>query len=106
FRLPGRINSAWGGNLVDMVRSTHCLHIVEEENLVSNAARVGAEFLEALQGLAADEPVITAVRGRGLMLAFDLPDRAAREEFYQGLFEIGLLALRSGERAIRFRPAL
>ena len=40
------------------------------------------------------------------MLAFDLPDRQTREEFYQGLFEIGLLAIRSGARAIRFRPAL
>ncbi len=40
------------------------------------------------------------------MLAFSLPSRAAREEFYKGLFEHGLLALRSGERSIRFRPAL
>jgi len=40
------------------------------------------------------------------MLAFDLPDRASREEFYLGLFDIGLLAIRSGERSIRFRPTL
>ncbi len=40
------------------------------------------------------------------MLAISLPNRAAREEFYTGLFEVGLLALRCGERSIRFRPAL
>src|ERR1700694_5567070 len=45
FRLPSRLNSTWGGNLTDMVRSTHCMHIIEEEFLVENAAKVGAYFL-------------------------------------------------------------
>ena len=39
FRVPSRINSTWGGNFTDMVRSTHFLQIIEEENLVENAAR-------------------------------------------------------------------
>jgi L-lysine 6-transaminase len=106
FRLSGRINSTWGGGLVDMVRSTHCQEIIERENLIDNAATVGCEFLEELNRLAAGEPMLSGVRGRGLMLAFDLPNRALRETFYKGLFEIGLLAIRSGERSIRFRPAL
>jgi L-lysine 6-transaminase len=106
FRLSSRINSTWGGNLTDMVRATHCLEIIDQEKLVAQAERVGRHFLEALRAVAADEPVISAVRGRGLMLAFDLPDREQRERFYKGLFELGLLALRSGERAVRFRPAL
>jgi len=106
FRLPGRINSTWGGNLTDMVRSTHYLQIIEEEDLVANAETVGEELLNGLCQLAATEPIITAVRGRGLILAFDLPDHQTREDFYHGLFELGLLALRSGERSIRFRPAL
>jgi L-lysine 6-transaminase len=67
---------------------------------------MGRVFLSKLQQLAAEEPVITAVRGRGLFLAFDLPDTAMRERFYKGLFETGLLAIRCGERSIRFRPAL
>ncbi len=106
FRLPGRINSTWGGNLTDMVRSTHYLRIIEGERLVENARVMGQRFLDALRELADAEPMISAVRGRGLMLAFDLPERAARDEFYRGLFELGLLAIRSGERSIRFRPAL
>jgi len=106
FRLPGRINSTWGGNLADMVRSTHCLRIVEQEDLVGNAADVGSQFLGELRELAETEPSITGVRGRGLLMAFDLPDRQTREQFYQGLFDLGLLAIRSGERSIRFRPVL
>jgi L-lysine 6-transaminase len=106
FRLPSRINSTWGGNLVDMVRATHCLRIIERERLVGNARERGDVFLAELRKLADSEPLITAPRGRGLMVAFDLPDKALRDQFYAGLFEIGLLALRCGERSIRFRPAL
>jgi L-lysine 6-transaminase len=106
FRLPGRINSTWGGNLTDMVRSTHCLRVIEEEKLIDNAETMGRVFLKKLQQLATEEPIVTGVRGRGLLLAFDLPDAQTRERFYKGLFEAGLLAIRSGEKAIRFRPAL
>src|SRR6516225_8570415 len=42
FRLPSRLNSTWGGNLTDMVRSMHYMHIIEKEFLVENAAKVGA----------------------------------------------------------------
>src|SRR5437762_5240645 len=41
FRLSSRLNSTWGGNFTDMVRSTHYLRIIEEEHLVENAAKVG-----------------------------------------------------------------
>ena len=106
FRLPSRLNSTWGGNFTDMVRSTHFLQIIEEENLVHNAAIVGAYFLEGLQQLQEEEPMITAVRGRGLFIAFDLPDGKTRDDFWKGLFDLGALALKAGDRSIRFRPAL
>jgi L-lysine 6-transaminase len=106
FRLSGRINSTWGGNLADMVRSTHSLLAVEEEKLLKNATQTGAAFLEGLRELAKVEPMISAPRGRGLMVAFDLEDTLQRDLFYDGLFEVGLLALRCGDRSIRFRPAL
>jgi len=106
FRLPSRLNSTWGGNFTDMVRSTHLLRIIEDENLVANAARVGAHFLERLLELQRENPMITGARGRGLFLAFDLPDAKTREEMWKGLFDLGVLTLRSGEQSIRFRPAL
>ena len=106
FRLSSRLNSTWGGNFTDMVRSTHFLRVIEEEHLVENAAKVGGYFLNQLRDLQREEPMISAARGRGLFLAFDLPDPETREEFWKGLFDLGVLTLRSGEGSIRFRPAL
>src|SRR4051812_32830969 len=106
FRLPSRLNSTWGGNFTDMVRSTHFLQIIEEENLVENAGVVGEYFLGRLLELQKEFPIVSAVRGRGLFLAFDLPDPATRDKVWKGLFDRGVLALKSGEKAIRFRPAL
>lgn len=106
FRLSSRLNSTWGGNFTDMVRSTHYLRIIEEEHLVENAAKVGEYFVDQLRDLQREEPMISAARGRGLFLAFDLPDAKTREEFWKGFFDLGVLTLRSGENSIRFRPAL
>jgi L-lysine 6-transaminase len=106
FRLSSRLNSTWGGNFTDMVRSTHYLRIIEEGHLVESAAKVGAYFLDQLRDLQRKEPMISAARGRGLFLAFDLPDPKTREEFWKGLFDLGVLTLRSGENSIRFRPPL
>ncbi len=106
FRLSSRLNSTWGGNFTDMVRSTHYLRIIEEEHLVENAGKVGAYFLDQLRELQREEPMISAARGRGVFLAFDLPDAKTREEFWKGFFDLGVVTLRSGENSIRFRPTL
>jgi L-lysine 6-transaminase len=106
FRLSSRLNSTWGGNFTDMVRSTHFQRIIEEEHLVENAGKVGAYFLDRLRDLQGEDSRISAARGRGLFLAFDLPDAKTREEFWKGFFNLGVLTLRSGENSIRFRPPL
>jgi L-lysine 6-transaminase len=106
FRLSSRLNSTWGGNFTDMVRSTHFLRIIEKEHLVENARKVGAYFLDRLRDLQGGDSRISAARGRGLFLAFDLPDAKTREEFWKGFFDLGVLTLRSGENSIRFRPPL
>src|SRR5437763_1488667 len=106
FRLSSRLNSTWGGNFTDMVRSTHYLRIIEEEHLVENAGKVGGYFLDQLRDLQKEEPLIYAARCRGLFLAFYLPDEKTREEFWKGFFDLGVLTLRSGENSIRFRPPL
>ena len=106
FCLPSRLNSTWGGNLTDMARSTHFLRIIEQENLFANAAKVGAYFLERLLELQRECSLISAMRGRGLFIAFDLPDAKTRDHLWRELFDAGLLVLKSGEHSIRFRPAL
>jgi len=106
FRLPSRLNSTWGGNFTDMVRSTHYLRVIEKENLVENAGKVGAYFLEELLDWQRECEIVSAVRGRGLFIAFDLPDAETRDDVWRKLFDSGVLVLKSGERSIRFRPAL
>src|ERR1035441_2856190 len=59
-----------------------------------------------LNALARKYPSVSAVRGRGLMLAFDLPNTAQRDAFWKGAYELGLLVVRGGERSIRLRPVL
>ena len=106
FKMSGRINSTWGGNLVDMVRAARYLQIIAEEDLVENARVVGEYLLTSLQKLGEDYPdVVTNVRGRGLMCAFDLPaDR--RDRFRALALENGLIVVGCGKRSIRFRPPL
>ncbi len=106
FRLPSRINSTWGGNFCDYVRSTHFLRIIEQEKLVQNAAVKGKYFLRELEKMAKKYSVISAVRGRGLLMAFTLPNREMRDQFWTGAYELGLLVVRCGERSIRLRPVL
>jgi len=107
FKISSRINSTWGGNLVDMVRCARYLEIIQEENLVENARSVGDHMLARLCEMAEEFPaVVSNVRGRGLFLAFDLPDKATRDRTLAAALENGLIALASGSSAIRLRPPL
>ncbi|MFH1417154.1 MAG: L-lysine 6-transaminase [Planctomycetota bacterium] len=106
FRKPGRIASTWGGNLTDMVRSTNYLTIIEQEKLVENAQAVGDRFLEHLHRFSAEQPLVSAPRGCGLLLAFDLPNTETRDAFWRASYEEGLLLNRCGGQSIRLRPVL
>jgi L-lysine 6-transaminase len=105
FRVPSRINSTWGGGLTDMVRFGRFLEIIQEEQLVDNARVVGARLLEGLRALEAGG-TLTNARGRGLMIAFDLPTPELRQKMHERLLAGGLLLLTCGVRSIRFRPPL
>jgi L-lysine 6-transaminase len=107
FRVPSRINSTWGGNLVDMVRCQRYLEIMEEEKLVENAARVGEHLKQLLDGLQASRPdLLSNARGRGLMCAIDFPDGATRDAVADQAYELGVIILPCGTRSLRFRPPL
>jgi L-lysine 6-transaminase len=107
FSERSRINSTFGGNLIDMVRCTHILRIIEEEQLIQNAARQGELLLLELQRLAGEFPeLILNPRGRGLMCAFDVPDSLIRDQRVKAVFQQKLLLVACGERGIRFRPHL
>jgi len=107
FVVSSRINSTWGGNLTDMVRAQRYFEIIDEENLVDNAARVGAYFLGELERFAQDFPnLVSNVRGRGLMAAFDLPSGELRDNALTAFMNHDVMVLASGNQSARFRPPL
>ncbi|GAA3241173.1 L-lysine 6-transaminase [Pseudonocardia petroleophila] len=103
FAVSGRINSTWGGNLTDMVRSRRYLEVIEADGLIARAGELGSHLLGALAAV----PGLSSVRGRGLFCAADLPTTAARDAVLAHLRRTErVLMLGSGERSVRFRPAL
>jgi len=107
FKVPSRINSTWGGNLTDMVRATKYLQIMDEDNLIENAATVG-EYLQSKIHALRDKYAgkVTNSRGKGLMCAFDLPSPEVRSKFLSKVKENGVLIVGCGVRSVRFRPPL
>ncbi len=106
FKLPSRINSTWGGNLTDMVRSRRLIDIILEENLAENVLQQGKRLVAGLRSLAKSEGGFTNVRGIGSLAAFTCASTEERNALLQRFFDHQLLALKSGTRAIRFRLPL
>jgi L-lysine 6-transaminase len=107
FVVSSRLNSTWGGNLTDMVRAARMLEVIHEEDLVENARVVGEHLLAGVTAIEKElGGRVGNTRGRGLMIAFDMPDTAERNRVQAALIDNGLLVLRSGVRSVRFRPPL
>jgi L-lysine 6-transaminase len=107
FHKPSRINSTFGGNLVDMVRFQRILEIIHEERLVENAQQTGAYLLEKLRVLEQEFPtLVSGARGRGLLCAIDLDTAQNRDQLRSKAYDNGLILIGCGDRSIRFRPPL
>ncbi|HEX5032455.1 MAG TPA: L-lysine 6-transaminase [Candidatus Eisenbacteria bacterium] len=107
FHVSSRINSTWGGTLVDMVRSQRYLEIMAEERLLENATTRGAELLAGLEALVKEFPEhVMNARGKGMMCAFDLRDGALRDQVISNAYAEGVVILGCGATSIRFRPPL
>jgi L-lysine 6-transaminase len=107
FAVSSRLNSTWGGNLVDMVRAQRYLEIIEEEKLVENADRVGQYLLQGLQALVTWRPDRLAnARGRGMMCAIEFASPALRDAVQEQAYQDGLIILSCGPQSLRFRPPL
>lgn len=105
FRKPTRINSTWGGNIVDMVRFKRILEIIEEEDYVGNCEKMGVVLQEKIQDLINEFPdKLSNGRGVGLYSAFDCDSSEMRNKVTSNAFENGLMILGCGEKSIRFRP--
>jgi len=107
FKVSSRINSTFGGNLCDMVRGKWIIRTMKEESLVENSHTQGELLMRDIVQWAEESGKVFRVRGRGLMIAFDLQDKETRDTFLKvSLEEEGLLLLSCGECSIRFRPHL
>jgi L-lysine 6-transaminase len=107
FHKPSRINSTFGGNLVDMVRFQRILEIIEEEKLVENAREVGAYLLRNLEQLPREFPgLVSNARGKGMLCAMDLDTAQSRDQLRSKAYDNGLILIGCGDHTIRFRPPL
>lgn len=106
FHQSSRINSTWGGNLVDMVRSRRYLEIIYEDRLVKNAAKQGKYFLKRLRELEEKHDSVSNVRGKGCFVAFEMPSKKERDALRAECWKNGFAVLASWPKSIRFRPPL
>ena len=106
FKKSSRINSTWGGNLVDMVRSQRFLEIIEAEDLGTNTHERGEQMLAGLRSIARETEAFSDVRGVGSLIAFTMETPEQRDKALGAFQERGVLALASGESSIRFRMPL
>ncbi len=106
FAKSSRINSTWGGSLVDMVRSRRFIEIIRDEDLCAKINDIGQEFIDGLREIASEKSGISNVRGEGSLVAFTLESAEARNQMLCDMMGKGLLALACGDRHIRFRLPL
>jgi len=107
FDESSRINSTFGGNLVDMVRFTIYLELIEKEGLVQMAAENGSYLLSSLNALQEqNNGLISNARGKGLFCAYDLPSTEERDKLIANMAAEGAIILGCGHNSIRFRPHL
>lgn len=97
----GQLGTTFGGNHLACAAAIAVLDVMKEENLVENAAKVGAHLLEELKHFKG----IKEVRGRGLMigLEFEEPIKELRKQL---LFEQKVFTGVSGTNVIRLLPPL
>lgn len=98
----GRLNSTWGGNIVDMLRSVAVMEIVEEDGLDQNVKNMASLFTNRMHKIGLGENS----RAKGVLMAFDLESSIKRDRFVELAAAEGLLCLPAGENTVRFRPSL
>ena len=97
----GRLGTTFGGNHLACTAALAVLDVMEQENLIDNAARTGQYLIDACRAI----PQIKEVRGQGLMIGLDFgqPIKALREKL---LYQEHIFTGVSGTDVIRLLPPL
>ena len=110
---PGAHASTFGGNPVACAAANATIKLLKDE-LIANAAQVGAHLKAGLLDLQKKHPLIGDIRGLGLMIGIELVrDRTTKERavdernaLVQAMFRRGVLVLGAGKNALRLAPPL
>lgn len=97
----GMLGTTFGGNHLACAAAIAVLDVMAEENLIENADRVGQYLLAELSKL----PFLKDVRGRGLMIGFDI-EGSASDLRKRLLFEKRIFTGGAGKNTVRLLPAL
>lgn len=99
----GQLGTTFGGNHLACAAALAVLDVIEQENLVENAARVGEFLIQGIKAL--NLPHVTDVRGEGLMIGIelDVPYKELRNHL---LFEEHCFTGCSGTNVLRLLPPL
>jgi acetylornithine/N-succinyldiaminopimelate aminotransferase len=100
--VPGMHGSTFGGGPLACATALEFLATMEEENLLENVRRRGAEIRQGLELLAGRAGFVREVRGEGLMLAMDLEVEGAA--YVERARERGLLINCTHKHVLRFLP--
>lgn len=98
----GMLGTTFGGNHLACAAAIAVLDIMEEENLVENAAKTGEHLIAELKKI----PEITEVRGRGLMIGFEVDGFTGSELRKELLFGHHIFTGGAGKMTVRLLPAL
>jgi 4-aminobutyrate aminotransferase len=101
----GAHGSTYGGNPLSCAAALASIRLIRD-GLADNATRVGTFMLDRLREIAARQPIITAVRGLGLMVGVEFADGDTADEVELRCFDRGVLTLRAGDSTIRMSPPL
>jgi 4-aminobutyrate aminotransferase len=102
---PGTHGSTFGGNPVCCAAALATIDLVQS-GLQAAAGAMGERFHAGLQSIMARQPILTAVRARGLMIGLDFADHDVAVAVEQECFHRGVLVLTCGERTVRLAPPL
>jgi 4-aminobutyrate aminotransferase len=104
---PGAVSSTWGGgSRIDMVVGLRTIEIIKHERLMENATKIGNHMMKRLKEMKTKYPIITDVRGLGLMIGVEFSKEIYKDLIPKMAFKKGLLVLGCGRKAIRIAPPL
>jgi ornithine--oxo-acid transaminase len=106
---PGENGSTYGGNPLACAVAISALQVLVDENLAENAFKMGEIFRARMEKLKEKSPLISLVRGRGLLNAIIIKPFGNGKTAYdvcKALKKNGLLAKQTHGDIIRFAPPL